>query len=69
MKPPKYELKNGHVLLIREVAVNDARAVLDYVQGISGESDFLSSGPGEFELTNRKKRNSYANVLRPTINS
>jgi len=51
MEPRNYELKNGRVLLIREVAVEDARAVLDYVEGISGESDFLSFGPGEFELT------------------
>jgi RimJ/RimL family protein N-acetyltransferase len=51
MEPRKHELKNGRVLLIREVAVEDARALLDYVERISGESDFLSFGPGEFELT------------------
>jgi RimJ/RimL family protein N-acetyltransferase len=51
MEPRKHELKNGRVLLIREVAVEDARALLDYVEHISGESDFLSFGPGEFELT------------------
>jgi hypothetical protein len=51
MEPRKHELKNGRVLLIREVAVEGARALLDYVQRISGESDFLSFGPGEFELT------------------
>jgi RimJ/RimL family protein N-acetyltransferase len=51
MEPREYKLKNGHVLLIRDAAVEDACAVLDYVEGISGESDFLSFGPGEFELT------------------
>ncbi len=51
MEPRNYELKNGRVLLIREAAVEDARAVLDYVHEISGESDFLSFGPGEFEIT------------------
>jgi RimJ/RimL family protein N-acetyltransferase len=51
MESRKHELKSGRVLLIREVAVEDARAVLDYVERISGESDFLSFGPGEFELT------------------
>ena len=51
MEPRKHELKNGRVLLIRQVAVEDARALLDYVEHISGESDFLSFGPGEFELT------------------
>ena len=51
MEPRNYELKNGRALLIREATAEDARAVLDYVGGISGESDFLSFGPGEFELT------------------
>jgi RimJ/RimL family protein N-acetyltransferase len=51
MQPRRHRLKNGRVLLIREAAAEDARAVLDYVEGISGESDFLSFGPGEFELT------------------
>ncbi len=37
--------------MIREAAVADAAALLEYVHGISGESDFLSFGPGEFELT------------------
>ena len=50
MEPRKHELKNRGVLLIREVAVEDARALLDYVERISGDSDFLSFGPGEFEL-------------------
>jgi RimJ/RimL family protein N-acetyltransferase len=51
MEPRSYELKNGRVLLIHEAAVEDARAVLDYVHGVGGESDFLSFGPGEFDLT------------------
>jgi RimJ/RimL family protein N-acetyltransferase len=51
MKPGTHELDDGRILLIRQAAVEDARAVLDYVQDISGESDFLSFGPGEFELT------------------
>ncbi len=37
--------------MIREATVKDARAVVDYVEDISGESDFLTFGPGEFELT------------------
>ena len=51
MEQRKYHLNNGNVLLIREAAAEDARAVLDYVEAVSGESDFLSFGPGEFELT------------------
>lgn len=65
MEPRNYQLKNGHVLLIREAAVEDARAILDYLEGISGESDFLSFGPGEFELTETEEED----VLRKYRNS
>lgn len=51
MEPSTHELRDGSVLLVREAAVEDARAVLEFVNGISGESDFLTFGPGEFELT------------------
>lgn len=51
MEPRKHPLDSGHVLLIREAAAEDACAVLEYVHDISGESDFLTFGPGEFELT------------------
>jgi RimJ/RimL family protein N-acetyltransferase len=44
-------LRDGRELLIREAAVEDATALLDYIAHIAGESDFLSFGPGEFELT------------------
>jgi hypothetical protein len=33
----------------REATGEDARAVLDHVEHVSGESDFLAFGPGEFE--------------------
>jgi RimJ/RimL family protein N-acetyltransferase len=51
MKSRKHQLKDGRVLLIREAGAEDARALLNYVEAVSGESDFLSFGPGEFELT------------------
>lgn len=51
MQPRKHQLNNGTVLLIREAVPEDARAILAYIQAISGESDFLTFGPGEFELT------------------
>jgi RimJ/RimL family protein N-acetyltransferase len=51
MESDKHKLKDDHVLLIRTAAVEDARTLLDYVRSISGESDFLSFGPGEFDLT------------------
>ena len=51
MEQRKVQLSDGRVLLIREAAAEDARALLTYVEAVSGESDFLSFGPGEFELT------------------
>ena len=51
MEPRIRHLKDGRELLIREAAVEDARTVLDYVEGRSGESDFLTFGPGEFEIS------------------
>src|SRR5215475_10377994 len=44
-------LRDGRVLIIREAGPEDARDLLDYVERVSGESDFLAFGPGEFELT------------------
>ena len=54
--PRRHTLKNGAPLLIREAAAADARAVLDYVEAVSGESDFLAFGAGEFELTEAAER-------------
>ena len=60
MEQRQYNLNNGRVLLIREATSEDARAVLEYVENSSGESDFLSFGPGEFDLTETEE----AQVLR-----
>jgi len=51
MKTRQHKLRNGLVLLIREVAEADAPALLRYVERISGESEYLSFGPGEFDFT------------------
>jgi RimJ/RimL family protein N-acetyltransferase len=51
IEPRQHKLKNGLVLSIREARVQDARVLLDYIQDISGESDFLTFGPGEFDLS------------------
>ena len=50
MRPKNYQLSDGSSLSIREAAVEDARALLAYVEAVSGESDFLSFGPGEIEF-------------------
>ena len=55
MQPQEHHLSSGHVLVIREAAPEDARGLLAYIAAISGESDFLSFGPGEFELTDTEE--------------
>ena len=56
MKPQQHQINNGNTLLIREAEPEDARAVIDHVETISGESNFLSFGPGEFEVTEEEKK-------------
>ena len=55
MEPSEYQLKNGHDLLIREAKVKDAGKLLRFVNEISSESDFLTFGPGEFELSDTEE--------------
>lgn len=43
--------RDGRALLIREAEAEDAAAVLEYVNRICGETDYLTFGPGEFSLT------------------
>lgn len=49
--PTKSQTKDGVALIIREAEEADAAAMLDYVQTVSGETDFLTFGPGEFDIT------------------
>ncbi|MBN1877407.1 MAG: GNAT family N-acetyltransferase [Anaerolineae bacterium] len=46
-----YTLKNGKALVIRQAEPSDAQAVLNYLDTVVGETNFLTFGPGEFELT------------------
>jgi len=56
MQPSTHALKNGQALLIREATALDAPAVLEHVHTIAGESDYLSFGPGEFDLPVEQER-------------
>ncbi|MBN1260672.1 MAG: GNAT family N-acetyltransferase [Anaerolineae bacterium] len=51
------ELKGGRQLIVREAAPEDARALLAYIETVSGESNFLTFGPGEFELDETQEAN------------
>lgn len=44
-------LKDHTTIIIREANVNDAKKMLQYLEQISCESDFLTFGKGEFNLT------------------
>ena len=49
--PRIHPLPSGGDLVIREATREDAAALLPHVEAVSGESPFLTFGPGEFELT------------------
>lgn len=51
IQPSPFQLTNGSSLRVREAEERDAAAVLHYVSLIAGESDFLTFGPEEFEVT------------------
>ena len=56
MKPKQHELADSRILEIREAKEDDARELLDFVEGISVESEYLALGPGDFELTEDQER-------------
>lgn len=48
-------LKNGDIATIREAQGSDANKIIEYVNIISGESDFLTFGLGEFIMTTEQE--------------
>ena len=44
-------LEGGQELEVRTAAPEDAEEVLGYIERVSGESSFLTFGPGELEMT------------------
>jgi RimJ/RimL family protein N-acetyltransferase len=56
MQPHDRELKDSRVLHIREATPQDTRIVLEYLEDVSGESDFLGFGPGEFGLSEAEEQ-------------
>lgn len=47
----RHRLPGGVLLVIREAAAEDAAALLEYIEAVSGESEFLTFAPGEFKLS------------------
>lgn len=59
----RHNLNDGGILLLREAEVEDAAAILTYIAIIAHESDFLTFGPGEFEVTLEQEKELLDNWL------
>jgi len=51
VEPKSIKLRNAATLTIREAKKEDAGQILEYVEKIAGETDFLNIGPGDFNLS------------------
>ena len=51
MRGTEYVLQDGQKLSVRVGSAPDAVEVLEYLEDISGETDYLSFGAGEFDMT------------------
>ncbi len=51
-----YRLKNGNKMIIRGATAADAEEMLNYLEQVGGESDFLTFGPGEIKMTLEDER-------------
>jgi hypothetical protein len=56
MQTRGYKLKDGKVLIIRAAIPDDAPSILTFVEALSGQTDFLTFGPGEFGYTEAQER-------------
>ncbi len=62
------KLENGKCLVLREANINDAEAMLQYLNIVGGESDNLLFGANEFRLTVEQERN-YIESMRGNDNA
>ena len=52
----KIQLKNGETAVIRKAVIDDAERLIQHINTIAEESDFVTFGPGEFEITVEKEK-------------
>jgi RimJ/RimL family protein N-acetyltransferase len=52
----QHTLEDGRTLQIREATGTDAAALLEYIESIAGETEFLTFGPGELGMTVEQER-------------
>jgi RimJ/RimL family protein N-acetyltransferase len=64
----QHTLKDGRVLRVSDVSPDDATDIVDYVDRVGAETDFLSFGPGEFELTVAREEAFIERFLRGRVN-
>jgi RimJ/RimL family protein N-acetyltransferase len=50
METVNHPLNSGQTLLLRDAVPEDAVPIIEYLEIVSGETDFLSFGQGEFDL-------------------
>lgn len=62
MKMKKLKLKNGNTMIIRKANRFDAKAILEYIDTVSGESVFLTFGQGEFDKTIEQEESFIDNI-------
>lgn len=62
------KLRNGKNLVLREVNINDAEAMISYLNIVGGESDNLLFGANEFKLTVEQEKN-YIQSMRENDNA
>ena len=63
MVSKKCELKNGQVLVIREAQKKDAAGILEYVDKMAGETDYLTFGQGELNVSLEEEEKSLENCV------
>lgn len=56
MQSMQTQLKDGQIALIREAVPDDAAVLLRYLDEVTGETDFLSMRPGDFDWPEEKER-------------
>jgi len=57
-------LKNNDTVIIRQAGKTDAKEIIELLNRICGESDFLTFGPGEFTMTIEQEENFLENILK-----
>jgi RimJ/RimL family protein N-acetyltransferase len=56
MLPIELLLPDGRAAVVREATAGDAAALLEYLEVVSGETEFLTMGPGDFKLGEAEER-------------